>query len=69
MKNLYSHKISLRAVFILSLFLILAALVFADMAKSLSVFQSSNTFTVVLDPGHGGYPLRTTAHKKQASHV
>lgn len=52
MKNSYSHKPSLRIVAIL--FLLLSALVFADMAKSFSVFHSQPVFTVVLDPGHGG---------------
>lgn len=54
MKNSYSHKPSLRIVAILSLFLLLSALVFADMAKSFSVFHSQPVFTVLLDPGHGG---------------
>lgn len=58
MKSLYFHKLSLRTISVLSLFLFLAALVFSDLAKTSPIFRTTGVFTVVLDPGHGGCPLR-----------
>lgn len=58
MKSLYFHKLSLRTISVLSFFLFLAALVFSDLAKTSPIFRTTGVFTVVLDPGHGGCPLR-----------
>ena len=58
MKSLYFHKLSLRTISVLSLFLFLAALVFSDLAKTSPIFRTTGVFTVVLDPGHGGCSLR-----------
>ena len=39
MKSLYFHKLSLRTISVLSLFLFLAALVFSDLAKTSPIFR------------------------------
>lgn len=69
MKKLYFRRPSLRVISLVFLFLFLGALVLSDMTRTFLIFNTSGNFTVVLDPGHGGYPLRVFTHKRQAGNV
>ena len=69
MKKSYFRRPTLRAVSLVSLFLFLAALVLSDMTRTFPIFNTSGNFTVVLDPGHAGYLLRVSVHKRQAGSV
>lgn len=58
MKKIFFRRVSSRLICALLFFAFLSALVFTDITRTLTIFHSDEIFTVVLDAGHGGYPLR-----------
>lgn len=60
MQKFVSRRLSRKTLPLLLLFTILAAFAFSDLARTSAIFNPRHLFTVVLDPGHGGYTVRRT---------
>ena len=69
MHQFISRRLSPKTLSLLLLLTILAALVFADLARTAAIFNPCHLFTVVLDPGHGGSYMRRRTHTQRAAAI